>query len=75
MSGIRFNDRAFALGQNRLPRIQRHAMLDSGADERRLRMNAGHRLPLHIRTHQSAGRVIVFQKRNQRSGNGYNLPR
>ena len=37
-----------------------------GADERRLRDHQRHRLPLHVRAHQGAVRVVVLEERDQR---------
>ena len=42
--------------------------LQAGADQRRVGLEQRHRLALHVRTHQRAVRVVVFQKRNQRRG-------
>ena len=41
-------------------RIDRYRALDSGTHERLLRTQARDRLPLHVRTHQRAVRVIVL---------------
>ena len=48
---------------------------DAGTDDGLFRTQAGHALTLHVRTHQSTVRVVMFQERNQGSGNGHDLRR
>jgi hypothetical protein len=43
-------------------------LLEPGADERRLREEERHRLPLHVRAHQRAVRVVVLEEGDQRGG-------
>ena len=58
-----------------MPGVHRDGALDAGADERLLRAQAGHRLPLHVRAHQRAVRVVVLEERDQRSGHRHDLRR
>ena len=46
--------------------VDRGAVLEAGADERRLRDHQRHGLPLHVRAHQRAVRVVVLEERDQR---------
>ena len=66
-------DHAGALRGMRRARIARHDLLDAGADERRLGAEQRHGLALHVRAHQCAVRVIVFEERDQRGGDGHEL--
>ena len=47
----------------------------AGAHDRGLRTEQRHRLPLHVRAHQSAVGVVMLQERHQRSRYGYQLLR
>ena len=47
-------------------RVDGGAVLEPGADERRLRDHQRHRLPLHVRAHQRAVRVVVLEERDHR---------
>ena len=49
------------------------AFLHAGSHQWRLRLDARHGLALHVGAHQSADRVVMFQKRNKRGGDGNNL--
>ena len=53
-------------GQDDVARVDRGAVLEAGADERRLRDHQRHGLPLHVRAHQRAVRVVVLEERDQR---------
>ena len=57
----------------RKPRIFGYPVFVSSANQRRLRAQKRHRLALHIRTHERAVRVIISEKRNERSRNRYKL--
>ncbi len=57
------------------PGIDRDAVLDTGAHERRLRLDERHGLPLHVRAHQRSVGVIVLQEGNESRGGGYQLLR
>ena len=46
-------------------RIARDFAFQAGADERRFGNDQRHALALHVRTHQRAVRVVVFEERNQ----------
>ena len=66
---------AIRLRQHHLAAVPRHLVLNAGADHRNLRPQQRHRLPLHIRPHQSPVGVIMLQKRNQRRRDAHNLHR
>ena len=53
------------LGHDDSPRIARHALFQSGGDQRRFSDDQRHRLTLHVRSHQSAVGVVVLQERDQ----------
>ena len=55
--------------------VARGDALHSGTDERSFSLDERHRLALHVRTHQRAVCVVVFKKRNQARGDGYELLR
>ena len=57
-------DDSVFLGDDAHARVQRGLVLHAGADNGGLRADQGHGLPLHVRTHQGAVCVVVFQKRN-----------
>ena len=40
--------------------VASHHALDPGADQGRVRAHQGQRLPLHVRTHQRAVRIVVL---------------
>jgi len=46
-----------------------------GANERRFALDERNRLALHVRTHQRAVGVVVFEKRNQAGSHGNELLR
>src|SRR5690606_6821193 len=52
-----------------------HDRLHAGADERSLGANQRHRLTLHVRAHQSAVGVVVFEERDERGRNRNELLR
>ena len=47
------------------PGVDRGPVLEPGADERRLRDHQRHCLPLHVRAHERAVRVVVLEERDQ----------
>ncbi len=49
-------------------RVARDLAFQSGADERRFGNDQRHALALHVRTHERAVGVVVFEKRNQPGG-------
>ena len=53
-------------GHHDVAGVDRGAVLEPGADERRLGDHQRHRLPLHVRPHQGAVGVVVLQERDQR---------
>ena len=66
-------DLAAFLGDRHGARVPGHAVFETGGHERRLGHEQRHGLALHVGTHQRAVRVVVFQKRNQRGGDGHQL--
>src|SRR5436190_1245660 len=69
------DDLAGLLGQHDVAGVDRGAILEAGADQRRLRDHQRHRLPLHVRAHQRAVRVVVLEERDQRRRHGDDLRR
>ena len=55
--------------------VTRNNRLHAGANERGLGMNQWNGLTLHVRTHEGAVCVIVFEERNERGSNRHNLLR
>ena len=55
--------------------VARDALLDAGADERRLGLEERHALALHVRTHERAIRVVVLEERNHAGGDRDDLLR
>ena len=58
-----------AARNNRRTRITRHRGFHASANQRRISADQRHRLTLHVGTHQSAVRVIVFKEGDQRRRN------
>ena len=73
--GVDLVDDAGAAGGDGGAGIARDRLLHAGADERRLGANQRHRLALHVRAHQRAVGVIVFQERDERGGDRHELLR
>ena len=63
--GVDVGDRALVAGPHEHARVPGHVALQAGADDRRLGQEQRHGLPLHVRTHERAVRVVVLQERNQ----------
>ncbi len=59
-------DHAAAARRDRRARIAGDGAFHAGADHRRLGAEQRHRLTLHVRSHQRAVGVIVFEERDQR---------
>src|SRR5437899_5064670 len=57
---------AAGAGEDDLARVPRGAVLDPGADDRRLGAYDGHGLALHVGAHEGAVRVIVLEERDER---------
>ncbi len=68
-------DNARVLRNEDLAGVDRDAVLDAGADERRRGTQERHGLTLHVRAHEGAVRVVVLQKRDERGGDRYHLAR
>ena len=65
----------FALRLHHITRITRNHSFHTGSDQRGLRLQQRHRLPLHVRAHQCTVGVIVLKKRHQRRGHADDLLR
>jgi hypothetical protein len=66
-------DDAAAAGADGSARVTGDDRLHAGTDERSLGAHQRHGLTLHVRAHQSAVGVVVFQERDQRSGDRHHL--
>ena len=55
------------------PEVARHHLLHAGADQRRLGLDEGHGLALHVGAHQRAVGVVVLEERDQRRGDRHEL--
>ena len=64
--GVDVDHRAVAAGEDDVARVDGGAVLEPGAHERRLGDHQRHRLPLHVRAHERAVRVVVLEERDQR---------
>ena len=73
--GVDVVDLAAAARLHRGARVDGRRALDAGADQRLLGAQAGHRLPLHVRAHQRAVRVVVLEERDQRRRHRHDLRR
>ena len=73
--GIHLIDNTGAARFDGRPRIAGHDLLHAGADKGRLGAHQRHRLALHVRAHQGAVGIVVFQERDQRRGHGDELHR
>ena len=57
------------------PESRGNGRFHAGADQRRVRLDQRHGLTLHVRAHQRAVGVVVFQERDQRGGDRHELLR
>ncbi len=73
LGSVHVVDHAIAFGHDQRPRVHRHALFESGTHDWGLRTQQRHGLALHIRSHQGAVSVVVFQERNQRRGHRNDL--
>ena len=64
--GVDVDHRARVPREHDVAGVDGGAVLEAGADERRLRDHQRHCLPLHVRAHQRAVRVVVLEERDQR---------
>ncbi len=67
--------RAGGPGDHDLAGVLRRAVLDPGADDRRLGTDDRDGLTLHVRAHEGAVRVVVLEERDERRGHGHDLLR
>ena len=63
-------DDAVALCQDDNAGVDRAAVLDAGGNNGLLRCHQRNGLTLHVRAHQSTVRVVVFEERDHRGGDG-----
>src|SRR6266576_3804128 len=75
VTGVDVGDRAGAVGEHDVTRIDGGAILEAGAHDRRLGDHQWHCLLLHVRAHQRAVRVVVLEERDQRGRDGHDLRR
>ena len=73
--GVDVINNTAALCLNSRTGVNRNRSFDARTDNRFFRTETGNALTLHVGTHQSTVRVIVFQERNQGSSNGNDLCR
>ena len=73
--GVDRIDDAVAAGEYHRAGVASRDPFHPRADNRRLRTEQGHGLALHVRAHQRAVGVVVFQERNQRRSHGDQLLR
>jgi hypothetical protein len=73
--GVDVDHGAVRLGEDDVARVDGGAVLEAGADERRLRDHQRHCLPLHVRAHQRAVRVVVLEERDQGRRDRHDLRR
>ena len=66
-------DHAGAAGGDGGAGIAGHNLFHAGTDQRRLGTQQRHGLALHVRAHQRAVGVVIFQERHQRRGHGHQL--
>ena len=64
--GVDVDHRPVAPGHHDVAGVDGRAVLEPGADERRLRDHQRHGLLLHVRAHQRAVCVVVLEERDQR---------
>ncbi len=70
---VHVGDFAILRGDHGQAGVAGDELLHAGADIGDLRRKEGKGLTLHVRAHQSAGRVIVVEERNARRGDGDDL--
>ena len=63
--GVDLVDDSVAAADDHRARIARGDAFHAGADERSFPANQRHGLALHVRTHEGAVRVVVFEERNE----------
>ena len=73
--GVDVRHRAGAARKNHVARVDGSAVLEAGADERRLRDEQRHRLALHVRAHERTVRVVVLEEWDERRRHGDDLRR
>ena len=66
---------AVAFGHDLDAAVRDHVLLDARADDRSVRSHQRHGLTHHVRTHQGAVGVIVFEERNKARGDRSDLVR
>src|SRR5262249_32522368 len=64
---VNISNGAAFLGANHHAAVASNVLLQSGCDNGRLSDKERHGLPLHVRSHQRAVGVVMFEKRNESS--------
>ena len=72
---VELDDGAVVLGEEHVGRVARRLRLDAGADVRRLGLDQGHGLALHVGAHERAVGVVVLEERDERGGHRHDLLR
>src|SRR5690606_29097476 len=72
-AGINRVDNPATTGNHTDTGVARYVALHPGTHQRLVRTQGRHGLTLHVRAHQRAVGVVVFEERNQRSSNRNNL--
>ena len=73
--GVDRIDAAATARHHRHTGVDRNRPLHPGADQRRVRAQRGHRLALHVRSHERSVGIIMLEERDQRSGDRHDLLR
>ncbi len=71
--GVDADDFAGVARQDAAAGVLGGAILHAGADDRRLRPEQRHGLTLHIRAHERAVRIVVFEERDERRRDRHDL--
>ncbi len=67
--GIHLVDDPGAMRHDRRARVARHNFFDPGANQWRFGAQSRNRLTLHVRAHQGAVSIVVFEERDERGRN------
>ena len=61
-------DNALCVGEHHLPAVQGYSPLHAGTHQRGLRLEQGHRLSLHVGSHECPVGVVVLQEGDEGGG-------
>src|SRR5215210_3993467 len=73
--GVHRVDDAAPLAEDDRARVLGHDPFEAGADDRRVAAQQRHGLPLHVRAHESAVRIVVLEERDECRGHRNELLR